>query len=142
MLIPDDDGNVKTAESDHLLGSVCVEAKVRERLVKRAEDTDEIPDSFNLVLLRDFKHDHSRSTGTRDPEVNAEKPESALFRFSEDGRMYAVHYVAAPNQARLLDPGFKDALTETVEFTALLEVFGRVDESNHRYVTAVDVKAL
>jgi hypothetical protein len=142
LLNPDEEGNVKTAELDDVLASVGVGAKVRKVLVKGADGTDEIPASFNLFALRDSKLDHSGSTGIRDPEVNVEKLESALLKFSENGRMYAVHFAAAANQARLEDPGFKGTIAETVEFTALLEVFGRVDDSNQRYVTVEDVKDL
>ena len=56
--------------------------------------------------------------------------------------MYAEHFAAAANQAQMQDPGFKGSLTETVEFTALLEVFGRLDDEKRRYVTTEDVKNL
>jgi hypothetical protein len=64
------------------------------------------------------------------------------LKFSENGRMYAEHFAAAANQAQLRDPGFQGTILQTVEFTALLEAFGRVDESNKRYVTVDDVKGL
>lgn len=142
LLNPDEEGNVKTAQLDDVLASVGMGPEIRKVLVKGAEGTDEIPDSFNLFALRDSKLDHSGSTGVRDPDVNLEKLESALLKFSENGRMYAAHFAAAANQARLQDPGLKGTIAETVEFTALLEVFGRADESNQRYLTIEDVKDL
>ncbi len=142
LLKPDEDGNVTTAHLDEVLASVGASAKVRKVLVNGADETDEIPDQFNLFTLRDSSLDHSGSTGIRDPDVNIEKLQDALLKFSENGRMYAEHFAAAANQARLQDPGFKGTVVQTVEFSSLLEVFGRVDESNKRYVTVDDVKGL
>ncbi len=141
-LNPDEDGNVTTAHLDEVLASAGISTNVRKALVKGADKTDEIPDSFNLFALRDSHLDHSGSTGIRDPDVNAEKLDNALLRFSENGRMYADHFAAAANQAQLQDPGLKGTIIQTAEFTALLEVFGRVDESNKRYLTVDDVKGL
>ena len=142
LLNPDKDGNVKTAELDKVLESVGLSAAVRKVLVQGADKTDEIPDSFNLFALRDSKLDHSGSTGIRDPEVNPKKLYDALLQFSKNGCMYAEHFAAAANYARQQDPGFQGTMIQTLEFTALLEVFGRVDESNKRYVTVDDVKDL
>ncbi|MFM9046370.1 MAG: hypothetical protein ACKOOH_01680, partial [Cyanobium sp.] len=139
---PDEDGNISTAQLDAALAHAGISTKVRQALVKGADGTDAIPGHFNLFALRDSKLDHSGSTGVRDPEVSAEKLESALLRFSEDGRMYAEHFAAAANQAQANDPGLKGTVTQTVEFTALLEVFGRVDQEQRRYVTTDDVKLL
>jgi hypothetical protein len=142
LLRPDKDGNVTTAHLDEVLSSVGVSSEVRKALVKGADKTDEVPDRFNLFALRNSSLDHNGSTGIRDPEVSPEKLEDALLKFSENGRMYAEHFAAAANQAKLLDPGFKGSIIQTVEFTALLEVFGRVDDSKKRYLTVDDVKGL
>jgi hypothetical protein len=142
LLNPDGYGNVTTAHLDEVLASVGASAKVRKALVKGADKTDEVPDSFNLFALRDSSFDHSGSTGIRDPDVNFEKLKNALLKFSENGRMYAEHFAAAANQAHVQDSGFKGTAIETVEFTALLEVFGRVDETRKRYLTVDDVKGL
>lgn len=142
LLNPDENGNVSTAQLDDVLESVGLNAKVRGILVKGADKTDEVRDSFNLFDLRDSKLDHSGSTGIRDPEINPEKLESALLRFSENGRMYADHFAAAANYAQQQDPGFKGGMVQTLEFTALLEVFGRVDEAKKRYLTVDDVRGL
>jgi hypothetical protein len=142
LLNPDEEGNVNTAQLDDVLASVGLNATVRKTLVKGADKTDEMPDSFNLFALRDSKLDHSGSTGIRDPEINPDKLENALLRFSENGRMYAENFAAAANYAQLQDPGFKGTIIQTLEFTALLEVFGRVDESKKRYLTVDDVKGL
>jgi hypothetical protein len=141
-LNPDEDGNVTIAHLDEVLASVGISLKIREALEKGADKTDNIPDSFNLFALRDSTLDHSGSTGIRDPDVNPEKLESALLKFSENGRMYAEHFAAAANQANRQDPGVKGTLTQTVELTSILEVFGRVDESKKRYLTVEDVKGL
>jgi hypothetical protein len=141
-LNPDEDGNVTTAHLEEVLASVGVSNKVRKALVKGADKTDEIPDSFNLFALRDSSLDHSGSTGIRDPDVNSEKLDNALLKFNENGRMYAEHFAAAANQAQEQDPGIKGTIIQTAEFTALLEVFGRIDESNKRYLTVDDVKGL
>lgn len=142
LLNPDEHGNVTTAQLDAVLASVGLNAKVRGTLVKGADKTDEAINSFNLFALRDSKLDHSGSTGIRDPEINPEKLENTLLKFSENDRMYAEHFAAAANHAQLQDPGFTGTLIETLEFTALLEVFGRVDESKKRYLTVDDVKGL
>ncbi len=142
VLNPDAAGNVSIDHLDAVLASVGVSATVRKVLTKGADKTDEIPDSFNLFALRDSSLDHSGSTGIRDPDVNPEKLEQALLRFSEDGRMYAEHFAAAANQACLHDPGFKGSAIQTVEFSALLEVFGRLDEAEKRYLTLEDVRRL
>jgi hypothetical protein len=142
LLRPDQEGNVDTAHLDEVLQSVGVGPKVRRALLTGADNADEIPNSFNLFALRDSSLDHSGSTGIRDPEVSPQKLDDALLKFSEDGRMYAEHFAAAVNQAQLSDPGIKGGIVQTVEFTALLEVFGRLDDSNKRYVTVDDVKRL
>lgn len=141
-LNPDKDGNVTTAHLDEVLASAGVSSKVRKALVKGADKTDKIPDSFNLFALRDSNLDHSGSTGIRDPHVNSEKLDNALLKFSENGRMYSEHFAAAANQSQMQDPGFQGSIIQTAEFTALLEVFGRVDESKKRYLTVDDVKGL
>jgi hypothetical protein len=56
--------------------------------------------------------------------------------------MYAEHFAADANHATLQDPGFKGATIQILEFSALLEMFGHVDESNKRYLTVDDVKGL
>jgi hypothetical protein len=142
LLNPDEHGNVTTAELDDVLASVGININIRKVLVKGADKTDEIPDSFNLFALRDSNLDHSGSTGIRDPEINLVKVENALLHFSENGRMSAEHFAAAANHAKLQDPGFQGSIIQTTEFTALLEVFGRVDESKKRYLTVDDVKGL
>lgn len=142
LLNPDQEGKVTTAHLVEVLASVGVSAKVRKALVKIADETDEVPESFNLFALRDSSLDHRGSTGIRDPDFNPEKLDNALLKFSENGRMYAKHFAAAANQAQMKDPGFKGTTIQTVEFTALLEVFGRVDEFKKRYVTVDDVKGL
>jgi hypothetical protein len=140
-LNPDDSGNLIIEQLDAALVHVGISAKVRSKLVKGADGTDAVPDSFNLFALKDSKLDHSGSTGVRDPEISPEKLQSALLRFSENGRMYAEHFAAAANQAAKLDPG-AGTIIETVEFRALLEVFGRLDENGQRYVSNQDVKDL
>lgn len=142
LLNPDKDGNVTTAHLDEVLAKVGMSVEIRKALVKSADESDELPDSFNLFALRNSSLDHSGNTGIRDPEVNPEKLDNALIRFSEDGRMYAEHFAAAANHAMLQDPGLKGTITETAEFTALLEVFGRVDDDKKRYLTIDDVKGL
>lgn len=142
LLNPDDHGNVTTAHLEDVLASVGLDATVRTVLTKGADKTDEAPGSFNLFRLRESTLDHTGSTGIRDPEVNANKLESALLDFSKNGRMYAENFAAAANHAQLQDPGFKGTIIQTLEFTALLEVFGRVDENKKRYLTVDDVKGL
>ena len=140
-LIPDENGNLTIDHLDAVLAHVGISANVRSKLVKGADGTDAVPGSFNLFALKDSKLDHSGSSGVRDPEISPEKLQSALLRFSENGRMYAEHFAAAANQAANLDPG-SGTIIETVEFRALLEVFGSLDENGHRYVTDQDIKDL
>jgi len=142
MLNPDSEGNVSIKDLDHALALIGVSKSVRDVLVKGAEGTDSIEGSFNLFALRDSKLDHTGSTGVRDPEVSPAKLQDALLRFSEDGKMYSEHFAAAANRAQQIDPGLKGTATQTVEFRALLEVFGRVDEQGRRYLTTSDVTDL
>lgn len=143
LLNPDENGTVDIADLDNVLASVGVNKTIRNALSKGADKSDGVRDcKFNLFALRDSSLDHSGSTGIRDPEVNPEMLEASLLKFSEDGRMYAKHFAEAANQAQKRDPGIKGTITQTVEFTALLEVFGREDESKGRYLTVEDVKSL
>lgn len=142
VLNPDLEGNVSIEELDHVLASIGVSKSVREALVKGADGTDSIEGTFNLFALRDSKLDHTGSTGVRDPEVSPAKLDDALLRFSEGGRMYSEHFAAAANRAQRLDPGLKGTLIQNVEFRALLEVFGRLDEQGRRYLTTNDVSDL
>ena len=143
LLNPDEHDNVTTAQLEDVLASVGLNATVRTILAKGADKTDEAPGSFNLFGLRESTLDHTGSTGIRDPKVDPDKLGSALLDFSENGRMYAEHFAAAANRAQLQDPGVKGTIIQTLEFSALLEVFGRVDdESKKRYLTVDDVKGL
>jgi hypothetical protein len=143
MMNPDEDGNVTTAELDKVLESVGVSAFVRGMLGRSADDSDGLRDcKFDLFALRDSSLDHSGSTGVRDPEVDPEKLETALLKFSENGRMYVEHFAAAANHGEKHDPGIKGTLTQTLDFAALLELFGRVDEDGKRYLTDQDVRGL
>jgi hypothetical protein len=143
LLNPDEDGNVKTSQLEDVLASVGLNSRVRTILAKGADKTDEAPGSFNLFGLRESTLDHTGSTGIRDPEFAPDKLDSALLDFSENGRMYAEHFASAANHAQLKDPGVKGTIIQSLEFSALLEVFGRVDdESKKRYLTVDDVKGL
>jgi hypothetical protein len=142
LLNPDEDGNVTTGQLEDVLASVGLNARVRTILAKGADKTDEAPGSFNLFGLRESTLDHTGSTGIRDPKVDPDKLGSALLDSSENGRMYAEHFAAAANHAQLQDPGVKGTIIQALEFSALLEVFGRVDESKKRYLTVDDVKGL
>ena len=56
--------------------------------------------------------------------------------------MYVEHFAAVANHGEKHDPGIKGTLTQTLDFAALLELFGRVDESGKRYLTNEDVRGL
>ena len=143
LLNPDGEGWVSLTELDRVLTIVGVSSTVRKILIKGAEDSDEERDGkFNLFRLRGGKLDHTGSTGIRDPRVQPEKLDSSLLEFSDNGRMYAKHFAAAANEAQKEDPGVKGTVTQTVEFTTILEVFGRVDETGDRFLTVDDVKSL
>lgn len=141
-LVPEEDGTLHRDVIEEALARVGLAKSLRERLstmvVTRA---DESPDTFNLFKLRDSSIDHTGSTGIRDPEVDPSKlPE--LLGFGENGRMYRKHFASAASHFGALDPGAKGSLVETIEMTALLEVFGRVDEDGERYLTDEDVRGL
>jgi hypothetical protein len=138
-----DDGIVAIDDLKAVLAKVGASPKVQELLANLAEKSDGVEnDVFNLFSLRESNLNHSGSTGIRDPKVDPEKLENSLLKFAENGRMYSEHFAAAANQARALDPGLKGTVTQTLEFTALLEVFGRLDENEKRYLTVDDVKGL
>lgn len=143
LMNPDEDGVVTTDDLDKVLESFGVSALVRNVLVRSADGSDEIRDcKFNLFGMRNTSIDHAGSTGVRDPKVDPEKLESALLHFGENGRMYVEHFAAAANHGEKHDPGIKGTLTQTMEFAALLELFGRADESGKRYLTDEDVRGL
>lgn len=142
LLNPDPQGMVTVAELDQALATVGVAAAIRGRLTKGADETEGTPEKFNLFALRDSKLDHTGSTGIRDPHVDPAKLDEALLRHAENGRMYARHFAAAANAGRQADPGWKGTVLQTGEFTAILQVFGRLDESGDRYLTEADLKSL
>lgn len=149
-LNPDDNGNLSADELDQVLASVGLGASVRRALIKGADKSDAKGNpqarrdgKFNLFKLRDSPLDHTGSTGVRDPKVQPELLESNLLRFGKDGRMYAEHFAAAANHCHKEETGMKGTILQTVEFTAILEVFGRIDESSgKRYLTSDDVTGL
>ncbi len=115
---------------------------IRKFLIKGADGTDSVPESFQLFALRDSKLDHTGTTSIRDPKVSHEKLDAALLSFSEDGRMYSEQLAAAANRVQRQDPGLKGTMTQTVEFITLLEVFGGLDDKGKRYLTSNDVSNL
>lgn len=142
LLQPDERGNVALKQLEKVLESVGLSPMVQKILVRAADGTDKIPDSFNLFHLRESNLDHTGSTGIRDPEVTPEELDEALLRFSEGGRMYLSSFAAVAAHACSKDPGLKGTMIQNVELSALVEVFGRVDEKGRRYLTVEDVKGL
>lgn len=140
-LVPEDDGTVQREVIDAALSSVGLGEGVRSRLVKLVLTADAAPTSLNLFRLRDSAIDHTGSTGIRDPEVDPAKlPE--LLAFGEKGRMYKKHFARAASHFGREDPGLAGTMVQTVEMTALLEIFGRVDEAGRRYLTDEDIAGL
>jgi hypothetical protein len=135
-------GNVKLDSLKTALTEAGIGEKVREVLLRMADGSDAIPNSFNLFELRESTLNHTGSTGVRDQRVAPAALEEALLRFSEEGRMYAEHFAAAANFGAQRDPGLKGTIFQTIEFRALLEVFGRQDDNQERYLTVEDVKGL
>lgn len=142
LLQPADDGTVATEQLQEVLKCVGVSPAIRKLLIRAADKTDGIPESFNLFELRDSNLDHTGSTGVRDPQVSPEKLQEALLNFSENGRMYSANFAAAAAHAYSKDPGLVGTTLQNIEFTALLEVFGREDEKGQRYLTNEDVSGL
>jgi hypothetical protein len=142
-LKPAPDGSVDMKALDQALGGLGLGASVRSALVKVADGTDKMPDSFNLFNLRDSNIDHSGSTGIRDPKVDPEKLDTFLS-FGSGGRFYADNLAKAMDHFKSIDPGFKGTAIETVEMSALLQVFGRVDpdRGGERYFNNDDIKGL
>ncbi|MBT6179559.1 MAG: hypothetical protein HOI23_20130 [Deltaproteobacteria bacterium] len=142
-LKPESDGSINMEDLDKALGSLGLGPSVRGALVKVADGTDKIPDTFNLFNLRDSNIDHTGSTGIRDPKVDPEKLDTFLS-FGTEGRLYASNLAEAMGHFNAIDPGLKGTAIETLEMTALLQVFGREDESRggDRYFTEQDIKGL
>lgn len=138
----DTDGNVTIESLKTALTEAGISEDVRKALLGMADGSDKIPDSFNLFDLRESKLNHTGSTGIRDQRVSPELLEDALLKFSEEGRLYAEHFAAAANYGAEGDPGLKGTILQTIEFRALLEVFGRLDKHQQRYLTIEDVKGL
>lgn len=140
-LTPEPDGTLNTKDLDDALAGVGISHGVRAILVVGADKTDEILESLNLFKLRDSILDHSGSTGIRDPKVNPQKLDE-LLSFGEGGKMFEKHFAVAANEFARRDPGFVGTVTETTEFTAILQVFGRIDGNGNRYLTNSDIKGL
>lgn len=140
-LVPEADGTVHQRDIERALAGVGLAEGLRSKLAHAVLKAGDTPDTLNLFRLRDSKIDHTGSTGIRDPEVDPEKL-PALLAFGENGRMYRRHFARAANHFRQEDPGTKGGLAETVEFTAVLEVFGREDESGDRYLSDADIEGL
>lgn len=140
-LIPEADGTVHRRDLESALARVGLAEGLRSKLAQGVLKAGDAPDALNLFRLRDSRIDHTGSTGIRDPAVDPKKL-PALLAFGENGRMYRRHFARAANHYREEDPGLKGGLAETVEFTALLEVFGREDESGDRYLTDADIEGL
>jgi hypothetical protein len=142
-LKPENDGTIKMEDLDKALGTLGLGPSVRSALVKVADGTDKLPDTFNLFNLRDSNIDHSGSTGIRDPKVDPDKLDTFLS-FGEDGRLYASHLGDAMSHFNKVDPGLKGTTIETLEMSAMLQVFGHEDPSRggERYFTNDDIKDL
>lgn len=142
-LKPAADGTVNMEELDGALTGLGLGPSVRNALMKVADGTDKAPDTFNLFNLRDSNIDHSGSTGIRDPKVDPEKLDTFLG-FATDGRLYADNLAKATAHFNTVDPGLKGTAIETLEMSALLQVFGREDpeQGGARYFTNDDVKGM
>jgi len=142
-LKPELDGTVNMEELNQALGGLGLGPSVRSALVKVADGTDEMPDTFNLFNLRDSNIDHTGSTGIRDPKVDPDKLDTFLS-FGTEGRLYADNLASALAHFNTIDPGLKGTAIETVEMSALLQVFGRKDpdRSGERYFTNDDIEGL
>ena len=142
-LKPESDGTVNMEDLDKSLGTLGLGPSVRGALVKVADGTDKMPNTFNLFNLRDSNIDHTGSTGIRDPKVDPDKLD-AFLSFGTEGRLYASNLAKAMDHFNSIDPGFKGTAIQTLEMTALLQVFGREDSSRggERYFTNEDIKGL
>lgn len=140
-LVPSEDGTVDHAAVDAALAGAGLGPRVREKLLGVVSRADVAPDRLDLFGLRDSPIDHTGSTGVRDPKVNPDRlPE--LLAFGEGGRMYRKHLAAAVAHFGRADRGRKGMIVQTTELTALLEVFGRVDERGKRYLSDADVRRI
>jgi len=140
-LSPAPDGTLTTKNLNDALADVGISQRMRSILVRSADKTDEIPGVLNLFKLRGSSLDHAGSTGIRDPKINPQKLDE-LLSFGENGKMFGKHFAEAANEFARRDPGFKGTALVTTEFTAILQVFGRPDESGDRYLTNADIKGL
>jgi hypothetical protein len=144
-LVPAPDGTIHQDEIAGTLSGFGLAEGLRTKLAHFVIRADESPDTVNLFRMRDSRIDHTGSTGIRDPEVDPSKLPQ-LLSFGEGGRMYREHFARAANYYRQGEPGVKGGIAQCVEFTALLEVFGRLDESceraGERYLTDADVTDL
>jgi hypothetical protein len=140
-LTPAPDGTLSTKDLDDVLAGVGISSEVSSIHVGGADKTDEISESFNLFRLRDSSLNHSGSTGIRDLKVDPQKLDE-LLSFGESGKMFEKHFAVVISEYTRRDPGFKGKLIVIPEFTAILQVFGHVDESGSRYLTNADIKSL
>jgi hypothetical protein len=140
-LVPEANGTLHRDVIEEALARVGLGKEIRSALAALvvSKDGDVEATTLNLFELRDSGLDHTGSTGIRDPKVDASQL-PALLEFARDGRMYHEDFAAAARHFGLVDPGAKGALVETIELTALVEVFGREDDGGERYLTTDDVR--
>jgi hypothetical protein len=139
-LAPDAGGTIHQDEIAATLRRFGLSERLRTKLAHFVVRADESPDTVNVFKLRDSRIDHTGSTGIRDPALDPSKL-PLLLSFGERGRMYRKHFARAANHYRRDEPGVKGGIAQCVEFTALLEVFGRLDGGG-RYLTDEDVTDL
>ena len=141
LLEPKNDGTVSRHHLSCVLERLGISRTVGKILTRGAAKTTSTPDMFNLFKLRDSILDHSGSTGIRDPKVNENKF-SEVMQFSENGRMYPKHFAQVAKHCRNVDSGLFGTFVQTVEFAAVLALFGRVDNVGDKFLSNDDMHAL
>lgn len=136
------DGTVKVPDLERALSLLGPDAAVRKVLTKAADDTDDIAGQFNLFKLNGSSLDHTGNSGIRQNGVHPERFD-VLMSHSKDGETLTANDLADAAEAFAKeDPGLKGRLTQVVEMSAVMNVFGRTAEDGSRYFTREDAKQL
>jgi hypothetical protein len=142
MLKVDQDGTVQVPDLERALGQLGLSNTARKALAGGADNTDELKGQFNLFTLNGSNLDHTGSTGIRQDGVHPERFD-VLMRFSKDGATLTRNDLAdAAEHFAKEDPGLRGRVTQLVELSAVLEVFGRHAPDGSRYFTREDARQL
>lgn len=142
ILPTSEDGTVKIADLDRTLTELGMNSALRGIFTRGADGVDGANGTVNIFELNGSSLDHTGSSGIRQDGVHPERFEE-LVRYSSDGKtLTSADFARAANAYAAKDPGLRGTATQTLEFAAILQVFGRRDDNGNAYFTIEDARNL